>query len=87
MSADSFKQYAFGVTRARRVFQQPSEFGVRMEFDETGEGDLDVALWFRGDDNGEICSALNLYVHTLLARHSEDDGLELFKRADMSVLA
>ncbi len=78
MSADSFKQYAFGMTRTRRVFQQLLDFEVGMDFDETGDGDFDVTLSFRDDDNGEICSALNFYVRTLLGHHSEDDGLELF---------
>lgn len=89
MSFDRFKQYAFGVTKAQRVFNQLKDFQIRAEIEADeydGEGPS-VELWFKNDENGQIPQALQHYIEELLARHSEDDALELFKRADMTVFA
>jgi Domain of unknown function (DUF4062) len=88
MNLEKFKQYAFGVHKAQRVFLQLSDFGVRAEIDENygGEGP-EIQLRFKDDQNGEKLYALSYYIQALLKRHEEDDALELFKRADMSVFS
>lgn len=39
------------------------------------------------EDGGESKIALQHYIKVLLARHDEHDALDLFKRADMTILA
>lgn len=86
MSVDQFKQHAFGVSRARRVFTQLRDFGVLASIDDPQDGEgLRIELSFENDSAGEVVAALKHYVKTLLRKHQEDDALALFKRADMSV--
>jgi hypothetical protein len=88
MNFDRFKQFAFAAARARRVFNQLKDFDVLMDFDEEYDGEgPKVELWFKDDDDGAMLEALTYYIECLLKRYSEDDALEMFKRADMSVFA
>jgi len=87
MKFDRFKQYAWGASRSRRVFNQLSDFGIAAEFDDDldGDGDYYVRFWFKGDEEGERADALQVFVRALLKRQPEDVALELFKRADMTI--
>jgi hypothetical protein len=88
MSLDRFKQFAFGISKAQRVFNQLSDFGIEAGFEGLEPNEQEeprVTLAFR--DDGETNMALRHYVKELLERHDEYDGLDLFKRADMSVLS
>ncbi|MCZ6689784.1 MAG: DUF4062 domain-containing protein [Planctomycetota bacterium] len=83
MSADSFKQYAWGTSRGTRVFNQLNDFGVegRYSHDDT-TGDTDVILSLHGES---ATWALQVYVRDLLKKYGEDDGIELFQRAEMRI--
>lgn len=88
INLDRFKQYAFGVHKAQRVFQQLSDFGITatligLDPDEQEEQRIEMTF----EDGAETKIALQHYIQALLARHDEHDALYLFKRADMTVLA
>lgn len=88
MNLDKFKQYAFGVSKAQRVFSQLDDFGVNARLiglDPDEQEEPRVELTF--DDGGETKIALQQYINALLARHDEHDALDLFRRADMMLLA
>lgn len=90
MNLDRFKQYAFGTHRAQRVFNQLCDFGIDARLaglDPEEEEEPRVELTIREESEGESKMALQHYIKALLARHDEDDALELFKRADMTVLS
>ena len=89
MNLDRFKQYAFGVHKAQRVFQQLSDFGASAALLglDPNEEEEEARIELTFADGGETKMALQHYIKALLARHDEHDALDLFKRADMTVLA
>ncbi|MGB0015035.1 MAG: hypothetical protein WBQ03_25810 [Candidatus Sulfotelmatobacter sp.] len=84
MNADSFKQYAWGTYRGDRIFTQIRDFGVHGSYEDAGEGVYNAELSFSKDENGEIGFALKKYVDDLVGRFG-DDGINLFKKADMTI--
>jgi hypothetical protein len=90
MNLDRFKQYAFGAHKAQRVFNQLSDFGIEARLaglDPEEEEEQRVELTIQEESESETKMALQHYIKALLARHDEDDALELFKKADMTVLS
>jgi hypothetical protein len=88
INLDRFKQYAFGVHKAQRVFHQLSDFGVNatlMGLDPDEQEEQRIEMTF--EDGGETKIALQHYIKALLARHDEHDALDLLKRADIAILA
>lgn len=85
MENDRFRQYAWSTSKGQKVFSQIADFGVRGDYDESGDGQLDVNLWFKDDDDGDAVHALIRYVRDLIDTSGEDIGLDRFKRADMTI--
>ncbi|HWG39502.1 MAG TPA: DUF4062 domain-containing protein [Candidatus Acidoferrales bacterium] len=86
MNNDRFKQYAWSTSKGQRVFNQIKDFGIIGEYDEDGDGGLQIRLWFKNDDDGGIGHALARYVADLQKKYAED-GIDFFKRADMTLYA
>ena len=86
LNNDKFKQYAWGTSKGKRVFNQIADFGVIGDYDDSGDGEFDAKIRIKGDENTETSDALNEFVKALM-KASEDDSiaLERFKRADMTV--
>lgn len=87
MNNDRFKQYAWSLQKGRKVFNQIGDFGVGGDYDESGDGDLDVKLWFKGDESAETAYALKDFVSELIKTSGDDIGLGRFKRADMTIFS
>jgi hypothetical protein len=88
MNLEKFKQYTFGVHKAQRVFIQLSDFGASAHIEETYDGDGPrIEFHFKDDPTNEKLHGLSYYIKALLKRHQEDDALQLFKNADMSVFS
>lgn len=85
MENDRFRQYAWSTSKGQKVFNQIADFGVRGDYDESGDGQLAVNLWFKDDDDGDAVHALVRYVKDLIDTSGEDIGLDRFKRADMTI--
>jgi len=85
MGHDRFKQYAWGTGKGQKVFNQISDFGLSGEYDDDGNGEMQVRIWFKGDENAETAHALSEYVAELVKTSGEDIGLDRFKRGDMRV--
>ena len=86
MNNDRFKQYAWSITKGRKVFNQIAEFGVTGDYGESGDGEFDAKIWIRGDENAETAYALKDFVAQLINVSGDDSiALERFKRADMTV--
>jgi hypothetical protein len=82
-----FKQFAWGVTRGRKVFTQLKDFGVNAGYDfehAEEEGSGRVYLSFTGEHEDEASWALRDYVR-ILEQSYDDNALALFMRGDMSV--
>jgi hypothetical protein len=92
MPEPEFKDNAWGTSRGKRVNQQLLPFGVGCEYDVDSDGKGGEQYYFRlwlpdVEDSEEALGALQTYVSTLVKTYGEDDGLELFKRADMRVFS
>jgi len=86
MNNDKFKQYAWSVTKGRRVFNQIADFGVTGDYDESGDGEFDAKIWIKGDENTETSFALKDFAEELIKASGDDSiALDRFKRADMTV--
>jgi len=87
ISNDRLKQYAWSTTKGQRVFNQIRDFGVNGNYDGDDEGDAYAAMRFDSDsDDGMVANALQRYVADLEAKFA-DDGLDVFKKADMTLYA
>lgn len=83
---DVFKDYAWSTSRGTRVFTQMSLFGIIGEYDaEIEEGKLMITLQFeKQNSDRNISSALQAWVFDLIKEY-ENDGFDLFKKADMRI--
>jgi len=87
ISNDRLKQYAWSTGKGQRVFNQIRDFGVIGDYDADGDGMLSARVYFGSDtDDGEMAHALQEYVSDLVAKFGEE-GLDVFKRADMTLYA
>jgi hypothetical protein len=83
MNEANFKQYAWGGYRGERVFEQMRDFGVAGSYDfEDSPATVQIAM--DGKDGSAALYALRKYVADLVERHGED-GLELFRRFDLTM--
>lgn len=73
--------------KLRKVFNQISDFGVARDYDECGDGELYVKLWFNCEEKVETAYALKDFVSELIETAGEDIGLERFKRADITIFS
>lgn len=92
LNADIFRDYAWGTTKGRRVFNQLEEFGVscsyESDYDKNDEPANFVYITVTGVENSEFAlSALQELVSALLDKNDEKAALELFKRADVRVFS
>ncbi len=90
MPEPQFKQRAWSTHRGDRVFAQLKEFGAWGSYEEDHDnvdrrGDMVVDLGLRG--GGETAWAMKQYVADLVERFGDDEGLELFQKADMRFYA
>jgi len=88
IKADKFKDYAWSTTKGKRVFTQLEAFGIlcryEEDYDKSDVAHLFIIMSFAKVKDPEFAvSALYEYVKTLLKKNSEEEALELFKRADM----
>jgi hypothetical protein len=81
MPADLFKQYAWSITKGKRVFIQFEPFGVKGWYDDD-EPIIYIRFHDESDENFVAC-ALTDYVQRLVEKYGDVEGYELFKRADM----
>jgi len=80
-----FKDFAWSTSKGGRVLTQMKPFGIFAEYDEDISTDiLYITLNFKNqNEECDICLALVEYVERLIKVHGNDDGYELFMKADM----
>ncbi len=82
ISNDRLKQYAWSTSKGQRVFNQVRDFGVIGEYDDE---DPFATIRFESDsDDGFVAQSLQQYVADLVSKFGED-GLDMFKKADMTL--
>jgi len=84
MNNDRFKQYAWSTGKGDKVFNQIRDFGVSGEYEDDGDGVLYAKVRLHSDADGTIAHSLQRYVSDLISKFG-DDGIDVFKRADMSL--
>lgn len=84
---DVFKQFAWSTSRGQRVFKQMKTFGINGDYDEDDSSLLISLSLEKESDDTSLSWALAKYVQTLIDKHGEDEGFEMFSQADMHVFA
>lgn len=79
-----FKDYAWSITKGKRVFTQLGIFGVKGEYDVDEDiGKMTVRLTFVNQtDDCYVSTSLKMIVEDLISKFGSEEGLELFKKAD-----
>jgi len=88
INESSFKQYAWGASKGKRVLDQLRDFGINGRYERVDEGDdsshVDLEIGF-DDDEVDAIYALRNYANDLAEKYGKDDGLEFFGRGDMTI--
>lgn len=88
MNNDKFKQFAWSVHRGQRVLNQIKVFGVSGEYVLDDENrTTNITIEFDATDDSSAGEALCLYVTTLVDKYGEDAGLDLFRKANMTLFS
>lgn len=82
-----FKDYAWSISKGRRVAKQLEPFGVSCEYDiDEEEGKVSIQLRFKNEnDDCHIASALHLFISDLLDKYDNDEAFELFRKTDLRI--
>ena len=88
MPEAQFKQRAWSTYRGQRVFDQLNEFGIWGSYETADAPDgREISVVDLGLGEPENAWALNEYVRDLVKRFGEEEGLDLFTKADMRFYA
>jgi hypothetical protein len=84
---DVFKDYAWSTTKGKRVSAQLKPLGINYEYDiDEGEGKCTIRLGFKKEtEDSQIAFSLKTIVKDLIEKFGNDDGFELFKKADFRI--
>lgn len=89
---DVFRGYTWAKGKGKKVFNQMAEFGISADYDYdedyNGVAYGTVVLGFTGKKlEGYPAEALKNWVEALIDRYGDDEGLDMFRRLDMSLYA